>query len=139
MPRHTLYAYVEGNDLTDIAPALEPRLDRFVRNTRWRHAEPWVVNQRREDDPSLRPGDLPDWDLGLNMHLPDGEPPGWFADIEALVKFLAPLQEEIGRAFVLGISDNDRGFTEGLPFEIDSRAPDLALLRRVLGVNDGAS
>lgn len=139
MPRHTLYAYVEGNDLDDIAPALEPQLDRLVRDTRWRYAKPWVVNQRRADDPSLRPGDLPDWDLGLNMHLPDGEPPGWFADIETLVRFLAPLQEEFGRAFVVGISDNERGFTEDLPFEIDSRAPDLALLRRVLGVNDGAS
>jgi hypothetical protein len=139
MPRHTLYAYVEGNDLDDIAPPLEPRLDRFVRDTRWRYAKPWVVNQRRPDDPSLRAGDLPDWDFGLNMHLPDGEPPGWFADVESLVTFLAPLQEEIGRAFVLGVSDNERGFTEDLPFEIDSRAPDLVLLRRVLGVNDGAS
>ena len=139
MPRHTLYAYVEGNDLHGIASALEARLERFVRDTRWRYAEPWVVNQRREDDPSLRPGDLPDWDLGLNMHLPDDEPPGWFADVETMVTFLAPLQDEVGRPFVLGISDDERGFTEDLPFEIDSRSPDLALLRQVIGVKDGAS
>ena|SRR5688500_11624803 len=128
MPRHTLYAYVEGSDLDGIAPALEARLDRFVNETPWRHAKPWVINQTVEG-----------WDLGLNMHLPDDEPPGWFADVETMVKFLAPLQEEIGRAFVLGFSDNERGFTEDLPFEIDSRSPDLALLRRIIGVKDRAS
>jgi hypothetical protein len=138
MPRHTLYAYAEGNDLDGVAAALEARLDRFVRETSWRHARPWVVNQRRDDDPSLRAGDLPDWDLGLNMHLPDDEPPGWFTDVETMVTFLARVQEDIGRPFVLGISDNERGFTEDLPFEIDSRSPDLALLRRIVGVDDGA-
>ena len=139
MPGQTLYAYVEGNEFHGIAPELESKLELFVRDTPWRYARPWVVNQRLENDPSLRPGDRPDWDLGLNMHLPDGDPPGWFADVETMVKFIAPLQQEIGRAFVLGISDNERGFTEDLPFEIDSRSPDLALLRRVIGVKDDAS
>ena len=138
MPRHTLYAYAEGNGLDGIADALEARLGRFVRETNWRHAGPWVVNQRRDDDPSLRAGDLPDWDLGLNMHLPDDEPPGWFTDVETVVTFLAAVQEEIGRPFVLGVSDNQRGYAEDLPFEIDSRSPDLALLRRIVGVEDGA-
>jgi hypothetical protein len=45
MPRHTLYAYVAGNDLDDLAPALEATLGRFVRHARWRYAEPWVVNR----------------------------------------------------------------------------------------------
>lgn len=115
MPRHTLYAYVEGNDLADIAPAVELRLARFVRETRWRHAEPWVVKERREGNPSLRPGDLPDRNLGLNMHLPDGEPPGWFADVETLVKFLAPLQEEIGRPFVWACATTSAGFPKTCP------------------------
>lgn len=130
---------VEGNDLEGIAPAVESRLERFVRETRWRHAEPWVVNERREGDPSLRPGDLPDWNLGLNMHLPDGEPPGWFADVETLVKFLAPLREEIGRPFVLGMRDNERGYAEDLPFDIETRSPDIATLRGIIGVSDAAN
>lgn len=98
-----------------------------------------MVNQRREKHPPLRTGDLPDWDLGLNMHLPDDEPPDWFADVETMVTFLAPLQEEIGRSFILGISDNERGFTEDLPFEIDSPSPNLTLLRQVIGVKAAAS
>ena len=83
MARHILYAYVCGSDLTDIADELLAAFGRFVASRTWVCDEPRPVNQRRADDPSLRPGDLPDWDIGLNITLPDPghETPGWFSDI----------------------------------------------------------
>ena len=137
MARHTLYAYVEGNDLEEVASEIEARIDRFIRENRWRYGKPWRVNQRRGGDPTLRPGDLPDWDLGLNLDLPDPpqEPEGWFDDVDRIATFLADLREATGRDFVMGIGDNQRGFSEDL-FYVDSESPDLALLRRTIGVGD---
>ena len=88
-----------------------------------------------EDDASLRPGDLPDWDLGLNFDLPDPplEPEGWFDDVERIVMFFAELRSTTGRDFVIGVADNERGFSEDL-FSINTASPDLGLLRRMVGV-----
>jgi hypothetical protein len=84
VPRHTLFAYVDGFDLHGIAEGLEAEFVCFVAQSIWARGKPWVVNQRRDDDPSLGPDDLPDWEVGLNMELPDpgDEPAGWFADVE---------------------------------------------------------
>lgn len=138
MPRHTLYAYVEGSDLDVIAEGLEAEFARFVAQPGWTWGDPWVVNQKRPDDPSLGPDDLPDWEVGLNMQLPDpgDEPTGWFADVERIAEFLGQLHAQTNRDFVVGIADNDRGYSEDL-FRVDSPEPDLALLRRIIGVNDG--
>ncbi len=140
MARHTLYAYAAGNDLHDVAAGIEARVERFIRDNNWRYGKPWLVNQRRADDPTLRPGDLPDWDLGLNLELPDPpqEPQGWFDDVERIATFVAELRSATGRDFVIGIGDNERGFSEDL-FSIDSGSPDLGLLRRMIGVGGGAS
>ena len=134
MARHTLYAYAEGNDLHDVAADIEARVERFIRDTRWRCAVPSVVNQRRPDDPTLGPDDLPDWDVGLNLDLPDRprKPEGWVDDVERIAVFLADLRSATGRDFVIGIGDNERGFSEDL-FSIDGPAPDLGLLRRIIG------
>jgi len=140
MARHTLYAYVEGSDFADVADELELRLFRFVDSGQWRYATPKIVNQRHKDDPSLGPGDLPDWDLGLNIDLPDPpeEPAGWFGDIERIVGFLAELHVATGRDFVIGIGDNESGISDDL-FGINSASPDVEQLRRFLGVRDDAS
>jgi hypothetical protein len=135
MPRYTLFAYVEGSDLQGIAEGLEAEFARFVAQSVWIWEKPWVVNQRRDDDPSIGPNDLPDWEVGLNMHLPDpgDEPAGWFADVEQTASFLGRLHAQTGRDFVLGIGDNERGYSEDL-FRVDSPQPDLGLLRRMIGV-----
>lgn len=135
MPRHTLFAYVEGSDLQGIAEGLEAEFDRFVAQSIWTWGKPWVINQRRDDDPSLGPDDLPDWEVGLNMHLPDpgDEPAGWFADVEQIARFLGRLHAQTGRDFILGIGDNGSGHSEDL-FRVDSPQPDLGLLRRLIGV-----
>jgi hypothetical protein len=46
VPRHTLYAYVDGSDLHDIAMQLESRLDKFVADTRWTWGrESWPLSR----------------------------------------------------------------------------------------------
>jgi hypothetical protein len=137
MARHTLYAYVDGSDLHDIAVELEARLERFVEGEAWQVRTPSIVNQRRPDDSTLKPGDLPDWDLGLNLDLPDPgeEPPGWFSDVERIARFLGELNASLGRDFVIGIDDKERGYGEDL-FFVDSPAPDLRTLRQVIGAGE---
>lgn len=139
MPQFVLYAYVDGSDLHEIAETLEAEFHRFVAESNWVWTKPWVINQRRDDDPSLSPGDLPDWEVGLNMDLPDPgvEPRGWFSDVEHTASFLGQLHASTGRTFVVGIGDKERGISEDLYF-IDRRVPDLALLRQIVGVKDGA-
>jgi len=136
MSRQTLYAYVDGSDLSDIADELQLTLERFVETRRWRSV-PWVVNQQHDNDTTLRPGDLPGWDLGLNMELPDPdeEPPGWFSDVEDIARFLVELRARIGRGFVIGIGDESRGIAEDL-YDIGEGGLDLEQLRRIIGVRD---
>jgi hypothetical protein len=136
MSRHTLFAYVDGSDLHEIADALEGRLRAFVEGRRWVAGEAWVVNQQLEADESCtNPEDLPDWDLGLNLHLPDPgtEPAGWFSDVEAIARFLGNLHEEFGRAFVIGVGDAQTGIAEDL-FCVADSSPDLEMLARVIGL-----
>src|SRR5262245_63857633 len=107
MTRHTLYAYVDGADLEDVADLLDARFAEFVAGRVWVAGHASVVNQRRGEETCTQPGDLPPWDLGLNLELPDPntEPPGWFADVEAVAQFLGRLHRESGRDFIIGISD----------------------------------
>jgi hypothetical protein len=134
MARQTLFAYVDGYDLDDVAADLERQFAAFVASRTWRSPDVWVVNQRDPAAPSDTK-DLPQWDLGLNMDLPDpgAESPGWFADVEAVVQFLARLHAATGRNFVIGIQDNEADFNEDL-FTVDSPTPDLARLRALIGV-----
>ena len=135
MTRHTLFAYVDGSDLHDIADALQGRLQAFVEGRRWVAGEAWVVNQRLEYDASCsQPEDIPSWDLGLNVLLPEPgvEPTGWFADVEAIARFLGTLHEEFGRDFVIGITDNQTGIGEDL-YSIDDGSPDLEKLAEIIG------
>jgi len=141
MSRHTLYAYAEGNDLHDVAVTLDSAFARLVEEGGWACGQPWVVNQRRENDPSLGPGDFPDWEIGLNILLPDpgAEPRGWFSDVERVVAFLERLHDQTGREFVLGIGHNEPGISEDVAF-VGHKPVDRAWLCRAFGVPEqGAS
>jgi hypothetical protein len=139
MAKHTLYAYVDGSDLHDIVGDVEAHLERFVEETPWHIRKPWLVNQRRETDPSLSPGDLPDWEVGLNLELPEPGlgPSGWFQDVVRLANFLGELHALFGRDFVIGIADGERRISEDL-FFITSRTPDLVELRQIIGIEEEA-
>ena len=138
MPRHILYAYVDGSDLRDVADALDGRFAQFVESRRWAAGHASVVNQRH-DETATQPGELADWDLGLNLELPDpgAEFPGWFADVEAIAEFLATLHREFGRDFIIGLADTQTGITEDL-FDVSTDSPDLGKLRSIIGVGDTA-
>lgn len=135
MPRHTLYAYVEGADLDAVVGPLEARFGAFVEGRRWVAGKAWVVNQRHGQETCMQPGDLPLWDLGLNLSLPDPgtEASGWFADVEAIASFLGDLHGAFGRDFVMGIADAKAGAAEDL-FSVSESSPDLARLRTIIGV-----
>jgi hypothetical protein len=137
MPRHTLYAYADGADLAEVAAALEQRLSSFVEGRKWACGKAWFVNQRSGDETCSRPGDIPLWDMGLNLELPDpgSEPRGWFADVEAIARFLGRLRGDYGRDFVIGIADAQSGVRVDL-FGISDTSPDLAKLRSVIGVGE---
>ncbi|RST46245.1 hypothetical protein EJI01_28460 [Variovorax sp. MHTC-1] len=135
MSKHTLFAYIEGADLEEIEEELEAKLVDFVKKRAWKLHIPWVVNQRGSTE-GLRDGDLPTWDLGLNLILPDTgrEPEGWFSDVEQIAQFAGGLHSYFGRVFIIGLADAKTGITEDL-FDVDSDAPDLVLLRQVIGVD----
>ena len=135
MTRHTLYAYVCDSDLDYLANDLLDEFDRFVEGREWTCDDPHIVNQRRLGDPSLRPGDLPDWDLGMNVALPDPghETPGWYSDVIAIAEFLAALNINYNREFAMGIGDRQTGISEDLHY-IRSKDAGLDRLREIIGV-----
>ena len=137
MPQHTLYAYVDGADLDDVAETLETRFVEFVASRHWIAGEASVVNERYGEETCTQPGDLPLWDLGLNLELPDPgtEPPGWFGDVEAVAQFLGTLHRECGRDFIIGIANTETSITDDL-FGVSTALPDLATLRAIIGVGE---
>jgi hypothetical protein len=135
MALQTLYAYVDGSDLDEVAGEIEIALEALVVSAPWAFVRPRIVNQKHERDDSYRPEDLTDWDLGLNLDLPDpgAEPAGWLQDVEQVARVVSQVVARTGREFVIGIGDNGTGVTEDL-FYIENGEPDLARLRAIVGV-----
>src|SRR5688572_3873452 len=107
----TLYGYVDGSDLDEVADEIETALDTLVASATWVCGRPKIVNQIHERDESCGPDDLADWDLGLNLDVPDpgSEPAGWFQDVEQVARLLGQVVARTGREFVIGIGDSDTG------------------------------
>lgn len=135
MPKHVLYAYVDGSDLHELEESLLSSFDDFVEGREWTLRGVKVVNQRHEEDETLSEGDLPAWDLGLNVNLPDvgHEPEGWFTDVEAIATWLGDLHVKTERDFIIGIFDTEYQTAEDL-FYIDTARPDIDELREITGV-----
>ena len=135
MPKHLLYAYVDGSDLHELEESLLASFDNFVDSREWTLQGVKVVNQRHDEDDSLSEGDLPGWDLGLNVDLPDvgQEPEGWFADVEAIATWLGGLHVQTRRDFIIGIFDTDLHTADDL-FDVGSEQPDINELREIIGV-----
>jgi hypothetical protein len=135
MARGTLYAYVDGSDLDDVADEIEAALDELVASSKWAFQTPTIVNQQHERDDSYGPDDLTDWDLGLNLDTPEtgAEPAGWLQDVEQVARVVGRVAARTEREFVIGISDSTTGATEDL-FDVEDDNPDLAQLRAVIAV-----
>jgi len=137
MPRHTLFAYVDGSDLDDIAEALEARLRAFVEARDWVADEAWVVNQQLEADASCtEPEDISCWDLGLNLHLPDPSMPagdGMVRRCGGDCALLRQLARRVRPGFRRRDSDAQTGIAEDLYWIADG-SPHVKMLARVIGL-----
>src|SRR5262245_55204738 len=92
---------------------MEARFREFIASRRWVTGSASVVNQRHDEGTCTKPGDLPLWDLGITLPLPDpgAELAGWFADLEAIAQVLGTLHRECGRDFVVAIADAETNVT----------------------------
>lgn len=126
MARHTLYAYAIGLNFGSIAEPVVERINEFIDARQWVCPDVWAVSQQRTSE---------DWELGLNLLLPDApsEPPGWYADVEAIVAFCCQLRRDFQQDFVIGIADNRTGCGEDI-IEVTSDCPKYDYLRKFIGV-----
>lgn len=131
MALNTVYFYLAGSEFSDIAATVVKRVEVFIQNRTWLCPRVRSVDQHR-----LASDGRPEWDLGINLDLPEPheEPPDWFSDIEALSDFAVQLRREFQYDIVIGISDNRTGCAEDI-IEVSSEYPDIDYLRRFIGIH----
>lgn len=131
MAQHTLYAYAIGLDFSAIAEQVVGRINSFIASRQWHSPDVWAVSQQRSAE---------DWELGLNLSLPEPhhEPPDWFSDVEAVVRFCTELRREFHHDFAIGIADARTGCGEDI-IEVGSEPLDYDYLRRFIGVQPPTS
>lgn len=128
---HTLFAYVDGSDLDEVEEELSQRFQRLLDGRSW-SGEAIFVNVRHKPDDTFGPGDMPDWNLGINLDV-DLATTSWRSDVEVLVRSLGELHRNTRRDFVVGLFDHGSGVAEDI-WSIDSDSPDAdALLRAISG------
>src|SRR5262245_58588137 len=135
MPQFTLYAFADGADFDDAAESLQARFVQFIANRHWIAGQPVIVNRRYGAARITASGVAEVWDLGLTLELPDIGPdlPPWFADVEAIARFLGTLHREFDRSFSLGLVDSESGRAEEL-FEISTDSTGVGKLPAIDGV-----
>ena len=131
MARYILYAYVDGYDLDGIAADLEAAFASFIASRQWQSGKASFVSQRGKEEE--KKGDLPRWDLGLNLELRDskGERSAHFADVEEIAIFLRSQSEKFKREFILGVLDLQGSDTWEFAF-IDDSPVNIERIRRAL-------
>ncbi len=111
MSRHVLYAYADGPDLLERVDRLHQAIEGLIAVRRWDQARPQQVNQLHQLAPREGPLDLPQWEVGVLLLLPqhDRDPSGWFDDVAAIVAFLESLAQREDIGFVFGVRDDETG------------------------------
>ena len=124
---------MDGYDLDEIAPRLEPEFTAFVACRHWRSGKAWVVNQRGKKEG--RSEDLARWDFGLNLELPGSkeEQAACFPEVEEIAAFLRGISEKIQREFVVGAADTQTKDTWDFAF-IDGGPVNIERIANALGV-----
>ena len=107
--RDILHAYVDGFDLEGIAPVLKERIAALLSSRRWA-CDVWLVDQQHDVSGS-KSGDLPEWDLGVNMDPASSSKERYREDLISLYRGLSKIAVETGRDFVFGIRGEDCLFT----------------------------
>ncbi len=103
---NVLYVYVDGSDLSDLEDSLLQFFETFLLS--WGVQGARVINDKFERTPDLRPEDLPDWNLGLNLEFDSLPKP----KLEELIRFLSELARKTGREFVIGCWDSESQISE---------------------------
>ena len=134
MPKHTLYAYLDGADVEGVAERVLDEAERFLAHRKFRVLSPTLVDQTESTD-DMREGYLPLRDVGLNIVLPDpgSEPPEWISELEGILQFLSELAGAVHRPFIIGIGDDLTGLTEDL-FSVDGTPVEWSTIRKLIGV-----
>jgi hypothetical protein len=94
-----VYAYIDGSDLETLVEPLTRAFGQLT--TQWSALGAIFVNQKNDRSANVRPGDLPDWELGINLPL---ERFGANQALE-LLAFSKPLSQSTGREIVVGVAD----------------------------------
>lgn len=105
----TVYVYVDDSDNTATEALLVSAFRQLAEQ--WAGVGAFAVNQQHERAPDLRPGDLPDWFIGLNVPLERFGP----AQAAELVPFARALARATGQEFVVGVASAS-GITDDLIF-----------------------
>ena len=130
MAKNTIYAYLIGNEFSNIADPIVAQIHQLIGYRKWICPDIWAVNQQSNaEDGSI------EWELGINLDLPDPyqEPPNWFEDVKAIISFCVDIRKKYNQDFIFGISDNKNGIVENIA-KINTEEPDIEYLKRVIGV-----
>ena len=138
--RHTLYGYIVGVELADGERVVVDLIRTAIEAGDWHYARPCLVNQQHPAGEYDEPDDLPLWDLGLNMRLPEpgAEPVGWVDDLKSVLGILAQVFVATGRDSVVGIHDATTGITDDL-FSVRSPVHDFDEFRTAIGAPNEAA
>lgn len=131
--RRVLYVYLDEREPNGAASRVAAELEHAVSGSKWVLGAPAVVHEvgSRSDSSKLR--DLPPWDVGLGLALPEtgSEPCGWFRDVESVARITGDVVARTGCHFVFGIAECDAGVWEDL-FVVDTATPDVGALAAAL-------
>lgn len=94
----TLYMYVDGLDLEDDASTIAVAFGDLV--SKWKDIGAILVNQRHERTVDMRPDDLADWDLGVNLPVASFGPD----QAKELLAFGRAVSRQTSRDFIVGIA-----------------------------------
>ena len=131
--RRVLYVYVEDRCEPSDASCIAAQLERAVSVSKWGLAAPEIVNEISSLGDQSGHRELPPWDVGLSLALPDAgcAPCGWFRDVERFARITGDIVSHTGHRFVVGVAECDAGLWEDL-FVIDTPTPDVVALAAVV-------
>jgi hypothetical protein len=129
MGRRVLYVYLDESEPNGAGGRVAAELERAVSVSAWTLAAPAIVNDVGSRGDASRHRDLPPWDVGLTLALPESgcEPCEWFRDVERFARITGEVVSRTGCHFVLGVAEYDAGLWQDL-FVIDTPAPDVVVL-----------